>query len=225
MIDAAPNDIGQLPREVPIFPLSGAVLLPRAHLPLHVFEPRYLAMIEDVGNADGVIGMIQPRRAERQEPDDAPEIYGAGCLGLIVETQGNEDGRRLVTLLGLCRFDVVGELPQTRGYRRVTADYARFAGDLDEPGEPGEGGAFDRPRLLSGLSAYFAARGVGGDWDSSEEAADELLVAAMTMICPFAPSEKQALLECPNLGDRARMLTTLVEMSVAGTIEASAERH
>lgn len=224
MIETAPNDIGELPREVPIFPLSGAVLLPRAHLPLHVFEPRYLAMIEDAGKADGVIGMIQPRRDERQEPDDAPEIYDAGCLGRIVETQRNEDGRQLVTLLGLCRFDVVGELPPRRGYRRVSVDYTRFAGDLDEPGELGEG-AFDRPRLLSGLSAYFAARGVGGDWDQSEEAADELLIAAMTMICPFAPSEKQALLECPNLGDRARMLTTLVEMSVAGTIEPSAERH
>ncbi|MCZ6863272.1 MAG: LON peptidase substrate-binding domain-containing protein [Alphaproteobacteria bacterium] len=221
MIETAPNDIRQLPREVPIFPLSGAVLLPRAHLPLHIFEPRYLAMIEDASAGDGVIGMIQPRQTERQEPDDTPEIYGAGCLGRIVETQRNEDGRKLITLLGLCRFDVVGELPPARGYRRVTADYARFAGDLDEPGE----GAFDRERLLSGLNAYFAARGVGGDWDRSEEAADELLIAAMTMICPFAPSEKQALLECPNLNDRAQMLTTLVEMSVAGTFGTSAEHH
>jgi len=224
MIETAPSDIRGLPREVPIFPLSGTVLLPRAHLPLHIFEPRYLAMIEDAGAGDGVIGMIQPRRAERQEPGDAPEIYRAGCLGRITETQRHGDGRRLVTLLGLCRFEVVEELPSTRGYRRVAADYARFAGDLNEPGESGEG-VFDRPRLLSGLSAYFAARGVGGDWDQSEEAADELLIAAMTMICPFAPSEKQALLECPNLDERARMLTTLVEMSVAGTIETSAERH
>lgn len=221
MIETARDDILRLPREVPIFPLSGAVLLPRAHLPLHIFEPRYLAMIEDAGAGDGVIGMIQPRRAERQEPDDAPEIYGAGCLGRITETQRNEDGRQLVTLLGLCRFDVVVELPPSRGYRRVAVDYARFAGDLGEPGE----GAFDRKRLLSGLNAYFAARGVGGDWDRSEEAADELLIAAMTMICPFTPSEKQALLECPNLGERARMLTTLVEMSVAGSFETSAERH
>ena len=221
MIDAAPNDILELPREVPIFPLSGAVLLPRAHLPLHIFEPRYLALIEDAAAGDGVIGMIQPRQTERQEPEDAPEIYGAGCLGLISESKRNEDGRRLITLLGLCRFDVVSELAPARGYRRVAADYARFAGDLDAPGE----GAFDRKRLLSGLSAYFAARGVGGDWDQSEEAADELLIAAMTMICPFTPSEKQALLECPNLNDRAQMLMTLVEMSVAGTIETSAERH
>ncbi len=221
MIGTAPNDIIELPREVPIFPLSGTVLLPRARLPLHIFEPRYLAMIEDACAGDGVIGMIQPRQAERQDPDDAPEIYGAGCLGRIVETQRNEDGRQLITLLGLCRFDVVGELPLSRGYRRVAADYQRFAGDLDEPGE----GVFDRDRLLSGLSAYFAARGVGGDWDQSEKAADELLIAAMTMICPFAPSEKQALLECPNLDDRAQMLTTLVEMSVAGTFETSAERH
>ncbi len=221
MTKAAPKDIHELPREVPIFPLVGAVLLPRAHLPLHIFEPRYLAMVEDAGAGAGVIGMIQPRRAERQEPEDTPEIYRAGCLGRITETQRNENGRQLITLLGLCRFDVVGELPPSRGYRRVAADYARFAGDLDDPGE----GAFDRTRLLSGLNAYFAARGVGGDWDQSEEAADELLVAAMTMICPFAPSEKQALLECANLDERARMLTTLVEMSVAGTIETSGERH
>ena len=221
MIETAPIDISQLPREVPIFPLSGAVLLPRAHLPLHIFEPRYLAMMEDAAAGNGIIGMIQPRQPERQEPDDAPEIYDAGCLGRIVETQRNEDGRMLVTLLGLCRFDVVDELPPARGYRRVTADYARFVGDLDEPGE----GAFDRERLLSGLNAYFAARGVGGDWDRSEEAADELLIAAMTMICPFAPSEKQALLECPNLNDRAQMLTTLVEMSVASTFGTSAEQH
>ena len=221
MIETAPIDIRQLPREVPIFPLSGAVLLPRAHLPLHIFEPRYLAMKEDAAAGNGIIGMIQPRQPERQEPDDAPEIYDAGCLGRIVETQRNEDGRMLVTLLGLCRFDVVDELPPARLYRRVTADYARFVGDLDEPGE----GAFDRERLLSGLNAYFAARGVGGDWDRSEEAADELLIAAMTMICPFAPSEKQALLECPNLNDRAQMLTTLVEMSVASTFGTSAEQH
>ncbi|MHA1536082.1 MAG: LON peptidase substrate-binding domain-containing protein [Alphaproteobacteria bacterium] len=217
-------DVSRLPREVPIFPLSGAVLLPRAHLPLHIFEPRYLAMIEDAVAGDGVIAMIQPRRCERQEADDMPEIYGAGCLGRITETKDSADGRRLVTLLGLCRFDVVGELPPRHGYRRVSADYARYAGDLEEPGEPGKRN-FDRERLLSGLSAYFAARGVGGDWDRSGEAADELLVAAMTMICPFAPSEKQALLECATLDDRARMLTTLVEMSVAGAVEPSAERH
>ena len=221
MTEVVPKDIRELPREIPIFPLSGAVLLPRAHLPLHIFEPRYRAMAEDALANDGIIGMIQPREVERQEPDDAPDIYGAGCLGKIVENQRHEDGRLLITLIGLCRFDVGEELPQKNVYRRVSVDYTRFAGDLDEPGD----GLFDRDRLLSGLNAYFSARGVGGDWDKSDEAADELLIAAMTMICPFAPSEKQALLECPELNDRAQMLTTLVEMSVAGDCETSAERH
>ena len=218
---AMPRDISELPTELPIFPLSGAVLLPRAHLPLHIFEPRYRAMIEDALAGDGIIGMVQPREVERQEPDDAPDIYGAGCLGKIVENQLNEDGRLLITLIGLCRFDVGEELPLKNGYRRIRVNYARYAGDLEAPAD----GAFDRARLLLGLNAYFAARGVGGDWDKSEEAADELLIAAMTMICPFAPSEKQALLECPQLNDRAQMLTTLVEMSVAGDCETSAERH
>jgi len=216
-----PLSIDELPQAIPIFPLAGVLLLPRARLPLQMFEPRYVALAEDAVAGDQVIGMIQPRRQERQTPDDKPLVFETGCLGRIVEHSTTADGRHLVTLSGVCRFAVAGELPGERGYRRVTADYRPFADDLVDTAP----GSFDRPRFLAALRAYMDANGIEADWEAIAETVDEQLVTALAMLCPFAPSEKQALLECADLGDRARAMTALFEMGGADGAGGPALRH
>jgi Lon protease-like protein len=206
-----PHNIEALPETIPIFPLAGVLLLPRARLPLQMFEPRYVALAEDAVAGDGVIGMIQPRRREQQSPDDAPEVFETGCLGRIVEHATTDDGRHLVTLAGVCRFEIGEELTSARGYRRVVADYRPFADDLVDA----EPGSFDRRRFLAALRGYMDASGIEADWEAIDETADERLVSALAMLCPFAPSEKQALLECADLGGRARAMTALFEMAGA----------
>ncbi|HEX7006857.1 MAG TPA: LON peptidase substrate-binding domain-containing protein [Alphaproteobacteria bacterium] len=208
--------VADLPRTLPIFPLQGVLLLPRARLPLHVFEPRYLNMMRDAIAGDRIVGMIQPRRAERQRPDDHPDVYETGCAGRITSFSETDDGRIFVTLTGLCRFAVVRELPLLRGYRRVVADYDRFAADLDADAPT----RIDRPRLMTALSGYLQVQGISADWDSINETSDERLVTALSMLCPFQPSEKQALLECPTLEERGRVMTALIEMALVGHASA-----
>lgn len=206
-----PNSIDQLPKAIPIFPLAGVLLLPRARLPLQMFEPRYVALSEDAVAGDQVIGMIQPRRQERQTPNDMPEVFETGCLGRIVEHSTTADGRHLITLAGVCRFVVAEELKSARGYRRVAADYRPFADDLVDA----EPGSVDRRRFLAALRSYMDAKDISADWQAIDETSDEQLVTALAMLCPFAPSEKQALLECADLAGRARTMTTLFEMAGA----------
>jgi len=206
-----PRSIEELPVSIPIFPLAGVLLLPRARLPLQMFEPRYVAMTEDAVAGDQVIGMIQPRRQEQQSPDDTPEVFETGCLGRIVEHTTTTDGRHLVTLAGVCRFAVSEELTSERGYRRVVPDYRPFADDLIDA----EPGSFDRRRFLAALRSYMDANGIDADWEAIDETSDEQLITALAMLCPFAPSEKQALLESADLAERAQTMTALFEM--AGT--------
>lgn len=209
----------QLPAEIPIFPLPGVLLLPGGRLPLNVFEPRYLAMVEDALGGARAIGMLQPCG----DADDigAAPIYDTGCLGRITAFSETEDGRYLITLAGLIRFDVTRELPKRNGYRRVAADYARFRNDLER-----DAGDIDRGRLLQALGDYFEANGIEGDWDAIEEAEDEALVTSLAMICPFAAPEKQALLEAMTLPDRAEAMTTIMQMSAHdGGDEDHAARH
>ncbi|MGH6618346.1 MAG: LON peptidase substrate-binding domain-containing protein [Alphaproteobacteria bacterium] len=196
-----------LPPQLPIFPLTGVLLLPRGELPLNIFEPRYLHMTEDALAADRMIGMIQPTEHESSRPN--PPVYRTGCAGRIVSFQETEDGRFLLTLKGVCRFDVEKELPLKRGYRPVVADWSRHRDDLTVRGE-----GIDRGRLLASLKSYFSVHGISADWKAIEASADERLVTCLSMICPFEASEKQALLEAPNLPERSKILTTLVEMSV-----------
>ena len=132
MLDDLPTSIDELPDTVPIFPLSGVLLLPRGQLPLNVFEERYVNMVRDAMATDRSIGIIQPRRKERVDSADHPEVYETGCLGRITEHRETEDGRILITLTGLCRFDVAEELPLLHGYRRVTPRYDDYADDLAE---------------------------------------------------------------------------------------------
>ena len=220
--DAAYPD---LPATIPIFPLSGVLLLPGGSLPLTIFEPRYLNMVRDARAGAGVIGMIQPQVPERQDPGDHPNIYGAGCAGRVGEIEEAEDGRMALSLAGICRFDVEEELEVENGYRRVRARYDRYLTDLSGV----DPGAIDRDRLLPALRRYFELQGIDADWRAIEKAGDDRLITTLAMICPFAPAEKQALLECASLGERGEIIATLMEMAAAsgaaGEADGEAQRE
>lgn len=211
----------RLPRTLPIFPLPGVMLLPRARLPLNIFEPRYLAMVEDALKGDRNIGMIQP--LDPASRAKAPPVYETGCAGRITSFSETDDGRYLITLTGVCRFHVLSELETVGGYRRVHPGWERFAGDLVE--DPG--GGIDRDRLLAGLKCYFRAQGISANWEHIVGTPDERLVNSLAMICPFAASEKQALLEAPDLTERATLLIALIEMAIldARDSDQAAQRH
>jgi uncharacterized protein len=197
-----------LATEFAIFPLPGALLLPGGKLPLNIFERRYLAMFEDCLSEGRVVGMIQPDELRPATPS-GPALYKVGCLGRLSSFSETDDGRMLVTLTGLIRFTVKVELEMRRGYRRVRADLARFRADLDEAPPAGD---LDRDGLIEALRAYFAARGFDANWEAIDEMPDEALVSTLSMVCPFDPAEKQALLEAPNTTDRASTLLTLLRM-------------
>jgi Lon protease-like protein len=207
-------DFESLPSVLPIFPLPGALVLPGGRLPLNIFEPRYLAMVSDALAAPRMIGMVQPCEAG---PDPgAAAIYGAGCAGRLISFSEAEDGRYLVVLAGLIRFDVAEELAMKNGYRRIRPDYSRFAGDLLEGDGEALEAPFDRPRLVAALRDYFAARGLEGDFESINDAEDFALVTSLAMACPFDPQEKQALLEAISLAERAETITTIMELASLG---------
>lgn len=196
-----------LPAVIPVFPLTGAILLPKGLLPLNIFEPRYLRMFDDALGGTRVIGMIQPR-----EDDDAPRppLYEVGCAGRIAAFQETADGRYLVSLNGLSRFRVAAELDTATPYRQVKADYGAFAADMSEDRT---GVAVDRERLFDAMRGYFASEGLSTDWQEAAAAPTEALVNSLAMGCPFAPNEKQALLEAGTLADRADCLIALMRMS------------
>jgi Lon protease-like protein len=201
-----------LPAEIAVFPLAGALLLPEGRLPLNIFEPRYLAMVQDSLAEGRMFGMIQPDPSAQPTPN-GPGLFRIGCLGRLSSFAETDDGRLLITLTGLIRFRAVEELPLRRGYRRVRADYAAFADDLDtERAHPG----LDRAALLGALGPYFRARGIEANWAAIEQTADALLVTTLSMVCPFDVREKQALLEASTPADRAAMLIALMEMDRLG---------
>ncbi len=204
----------ELPGVVPLFPLPGVLLLPGGRLPLNIFEPRYLAMVRDALAGERAIGMIQP--CEEADDVGAAKVYETGCLGRITAFSETDDGRNLITLTGLIRFDVARELPLMEGYRRVTASYGRFRGDLEDgaDGAAGAAGAIDRTRLLETLGFYFEAQGIEADWKAIEETGDAALLTSLAMLCPFAAPEKQALLEAMSVAERARAMTAIMEMAV-----------
>lgn len=201
----------ELPATIPVFPLTGVLLLPRGKLPLNIFEPRYLNMTLDaMGTACRMIGMVQPSDSESRGKN--PELYRVGCAGRITSFNESEDGRLLVTLSGICRFKIAEELELHRGYRQVKADWSAFADDLIE--EPSI--AIDRARLLQGLRDFFKMQGITANWDAIEQSPDERLVTSLAMVCPFAPIEKQALLEASGTADRAAQMIAMIEMAVLG---------
>jgi Lon protease-like protein len=197
-----------LPAILPIFPLTGVLLLPRGRLPLNIFEPRYLAMTRDALAGERLIGMVQPSNPAGSGSN--PPVYPTGCAGRITSFAETEDGRFLITLTGTSRFRIREELPLLEGYRRVVPEWREFARDLENEDEAG----IDRDRLLRGLRAYFQQHQISADWDAVTAVPGERLVTSIAMICPFEPSEKQALLEAPDLDERARLLTAIVEMAV-----------
>ena len=206
MAEAFPAS-GQLPGELPVFPLTGVLLLPRGRLPLNIFEPRYIAMFDDALGGDRLIGMIQPSDPKSAEP---PPLFEVGCAGRITSFSETGDGRYIVALDGISRFRIKEELPLQRGYRRVIPDWTPFAADLAE-----EDCAFDRSRLIALLQSYFRQQGLSANWDAVGQAPDERLLTSLAMICPFAPPEKQALLEAGCLSDRARLMMSLLEIAIA----------
>ena len=189
-----------------MFPLRGAILLPRATLPLNVFEPRYLEMVDHALRGDRLIGMIQPTQSE--DSVLSPRLSQVGCAGKIVSFQETNDNRYLITLAGLCRFRLTGEMQSATAWRAGFCDFAPFAGDLAQQTDED----FPRERLLAALRAYLTTRDMKADWKSVMTAPGEALVNALAMMCPFDPVEKQALLEAPSFQERASTLMTLLEM-------------
>jgi Lon protease-like protein len=201
-----------LPTEFPVFPLPGALLLPRGKLPLNIFEPRYLAMVEDALAAGRMFGMIQPDPL-LPEGDTGPGLFRVGCLGRLSSFSETDDGRYLITLTGLLRFTVAEELAMGRGYRRVRAELTPWLADLDLTAQPI---GVEREALLAALRSYFTARGIDANWDAIRRITDDGLVVTLAMVCPFEPAEKQALLEAPDDAGRGRILLTLLQMGAAG---------
>ncbi len=200
-----------LPQLIPIFPLDGALLLPHGQLPLNIFEPRYLNMIDDAMAGERIIGMIQTRAGGAK---DNPALAAVGCAGRITSYAETSDGRYLLTLTGVCRFRLVAEPSTQTPYRQVRADYATFEADLealdDAELEPG------RPELLASLKAYLDGRGLELDWSQAKEAPMEALTNSLSMALPFETAEKQALLEAVAVEDRRAVLVALLQMGAAG---------
>jgi Lon protease-like protein len=200
-----------LPDTIPVFPLPGALLLPRARLPLHIFEPRYLAMLDDtLKTPHRLIGMVQSREVPGS---DEKRLHAIGCAGRVTQFSETEDGRYMITLAGMSRFRIKQEVTGFTPYRRCDVSWEGFSADLG-PTEVDRG--FDRPRFLDLLGRYFDAMSLSTDWDSLKEAEDELLINSLSMLCPFPPEEKQALLEAPSLSTRRETLVTLIEFSLRG---------
>jgi Lon protease-like protein len=199
-----------LPGTIPVFPLPEVLLLPGGMLPLNIFEPRYLAMVQAALQTDRMIGMVQP--LSNEDLADNPALYDTGCAGRISRFEETPDGRFLVSLKGVCRFNIVEELAPRDGYRCVEADWSCYGGDLAHETRR----CLDRGRLFPALRNYFKLHGIEADWEALGEAPDERLVTCLSMICPFGASEKQALLEAPDIQGRADILTTLIEMDTGG---------
>jgi len=200
-----------LPEMIPVFPLPGALLLPRGRLPLHIFEPRYLAMIEDcLKTKHRLIGMIQPREV----PGTGEKRLNAiGCAGRLTGFSETEDGRYMITLSGISRYRVKEEISGFTPYRRCAVDWGGFQRDL---GPTEEDSGFRRDAFLAVLGRYLQTMNLSTDWPSLKEAETELLINSLSMLCPFSPEDKQALLEAPSLTTRRETLVTLIEFALRG---------
>jgi uncharacterized protein len=209
---------GDLPDSVPVFPLSGALLLPSGQLPLNIFEPRYLAMLDAAIAGDRLIGMVQPA-LDSSSGAKHPPLCEVGCVGRVTQFAETGDGRYLLTLSGVSRFRIVEELAAATPYRQCRIDVMDFS-DLEEP-RKGEA-EVDRASLLRTFRSYLEANGLEADWDSINRASNAGLVTALSMMSPWGPSEKQALLEAPDHAARARTLIAITEIVLAGADSAGA---
>jgi Lon protease-like protein len=202
--------VADLPETIPVFPLPGALLLPRSRLPLNLFEPRYLQMLEDVMKTrTRLIGMVQPYDA----PGNAGRLHSIGCAGRVTAFSETEDGRYMITLSGISRFRIGPEVEGFTPYRRCKVNWQGFDRDM---GPTERDKAFDRGAFMKLLGRFFADQGLSTDWESLGEAEDELLINSLSMLCPFDAEDRQALLEAPSLSTRRETLVTLIEYALRG---------
>ncbi|MBN8955555.1 MAG: LON peptidase substrate-binding domain-containing protein, partial [Rhizobiales bacterium] len=201
-----------LPGVIPVFPLAGALLLPRGQMPLNIFEPRYLAMVDDaLADRHRLIGMIQPD-ASHAAPEDKPHLFKIGCAGRITQFAESGDGRYLIQLTGIARFEVEEELRVATAYRQCRVTFSHFRDDfIARKGEE----EVDRAELLKTLNAFLTANDLKADWQGIEEAPNEALVNALAMMSPYGAAEKQAMLEAPDLKRRAEILIAVTEIELA----------
>jgi uncharacterized protein len=198
-----------LPKSIPLFPLSGALLLPRTDLPLTIFEPRYLTMVEDAMAGNRIIGIIQPKENEQA---DKPALESIGCAGRITSYSETDDGRLVITITGICRFEVKKELQVKTAYRQATVAYKFFAIDLvNETGTRG----VNRDQLITAFRQYLEANNMSADWNEVQAISTEVLVNTLSLLAPYPPREKQALLEAHDLKSRADVLVALTEIALA----------
>lgn len=203
----------ELPSVIPVFPLSGVMLLPGASLPLNIFEPRYLKMVRDAEAGQKLIGMIQPRH--KDDDSKKPELFDVGCVGMISELKETGDGRFLIRLKGISRFEVEEELSVTTPYRQVRANWAPFA---DDPWGGGKTSNVERDELFSSLKAFLDLKGLEADFSAIAEAPDDVLVNTLSMIVPFSAAEKQALLEAETVYMRSALLRNLLTMAATSSM-------
>jgi Lon protease-like protein len=203
--------VTEFPGTLPVFPLPGALLLPRARIPLHIFEPRYLQMLDDALKTPGrLIGMVQPNEIAGRA---GIGLHTIGCAGRITQFSETEDNRYLITLSGISRFRVLSEVEGFAPYRRCDVTWDGF--DRDQ-GPTEDDTAFDREAFLDLLGRYFEARALSADWETLKDAEDELLINSLSMMLDFDPEDKQALLEAPSLSTRRETLVTLIEFDLRG---------
>lgn len=205
----------RLPPSLPLFPLSNAVVMPGCQLPLNIFEPRYVNMVLDALGAERMIGMVQVRQG------GSDRLYGTGTAGRIVSFNETDDGRLLIVLSGVCRFDLGEEIPTTRGYRRCIVDWSRFPGDYT----PDQSMQFPRSRLMALLHDYFELKKLETDWQAMERVDDHALCNVLTGVLPLDYTDKQVLIETVSLPDRAAKLAGLLEFEIARVNSGSAKHH
>lgn len=203
-VSAFSNDFESLPDSLPVLPLGGVLLLPRGNLPLNIFEPRHVAMVDEAMRSHRLIGMLQTR--------EDGTLYDVGCAGRITSFHETGDGRYEIVLTGICRFRMTEELPQQNGYRRAQVSWGGYQLDM----EPMTCLDMDRGKLNKLLKTYFEQNGLTCSWKAVEGAGDEKLITTLAMVCPFEPHEKQALLEAHCCKERAQLFMTLLEMSTQG---------
>jgi uncharacterized protein len=218
MSDDRYRTLAELPASIPVFPLAGALLLPRTQLPLNIFEPRYLRMADDALRGERIIGMVQPDGeaaiAASRDPDAKPKLCAIGCAGRLTSWTEIPDGRVLMTLTGIARFRIASELAATTPYRQCTVDWTEFEDDLTPDLGAGE---VSRDRLLKILKTYLETHGLQADWQTIKQSSNEALVNSLSVISPYGPREKQALLEAKTIEDRNQMLIALTEIALQQT--------
>ena len=206
--------VADLPETLAVFPLPGALLLPRSKLPLHIFEPRYLAMLDDaLKTPHRLIGMIQPFETTGKT---GKRLHHIGCAGRVTAFSETDDGRYMITLSGISRFRVTREVEGFEPYRKCDVRWDGFARDL---GAAEKDSDFDRDFFIELLGRFFEDQSLKTDWESMREADDELLINSLSMLCPFTPEDKQALLEAPSLAARRETLVTLIEFALRGGMD------